>query len=408
MPSFQDMRKIYSKSGTIGQQRKEMSDRGVQVTFDNDIGTKLCYIYDYFHDDQPEYRKGYNPSLSKTKTPVKLRFIIKGYKSEAKDEPEYHIMFEPDVWNSQSCVPNYWDVYDNLDINFPVSLYVDIPDDRGIYHKWLIFYDETANQFPKFGVMRCNYLFQWTHHKNGEVVKRKMWGCQRIQKSYNAGIYTYDKTTKVENQMKFWLPWNDISSEIYYDKRLIVSMPMERPITWKITKVESTQPKGICLFTLYQDLFNPDTDYVNLETGEMYADYYKYTVKPMPESELDIIEKEQTNEDGEVLKISSSTSTIKVGGTGKVFAATVLSPTNDETTKYHKDFVWRISLDDGKIQTDITDTELITTYPEYTDKYPNKLKFKFNGDESYANKIIKLKCQSGNLTDELVLGITVL
>ena len=76
MPSFQDMKKLSKKSGTIGQQLKAMSDRSVQETFDSNIGTKQCYIYDYFHDDQPEKRKGYNPALSKTKTPVKLNFII--------------------------------------------------------------------------------------------------------------------------------------------------------------------------------------------------------------------------------------------------------------------------------------------------------------------------------------------
>ena len=190
-------------------------------------------------------------------------------------------------------------------------------------------------------------------------------------------------------------------------------MLKKKPWVYRITKVDDTATRGLIVFTMKQDKFEPGHDYICMDPdsedyGEMYADYYKYTVKPMHEDELKHIETEQTNVSGEVLKLSGSSSTIKIGGTGKVFTAKVLSPTNDETTKYHKEFVWTISLDDGKTQTEITNTDLITIYPEHSEKYPNKIKFKFNGDESYANQIIKLKCQTDNLIDELILGITVL
>ena len=93
MPSFEDMQKLYMNVGSYGQQLKVMSDDVMQQTFDTDIGTKQCYIYDYYHDDQAnEGLYGYNPALSKTKIPVKLKFIVKAYKSAAKDDPEYHIM----------------------------------------------------------------------------------------------------------------------------------------------------------------------------------------------------------------------------------------------------------------------------------------------------------------------------
>lgn len=163
MPSFEDMQKLYQNIGTHGQQLKVMADEIMQQTFDTDIGTRQCYIYDYYHDDQfDEGLSGYNPALSKTKIPVKLKFIVKTYKSMAKDDPEYHIQFEPDVYNSMSCKSD-WFVrdYERLGIDFPISLFVDIPDDRGVYQKWLITYREDANQFPKFGVIKCNYLFTW-------------------------------------------------------------------------------------------------------------------------------------------------------------------------------------------------------------------------------------------------------
>lgn len=187
MLSFDDMQKRYSSIGTIGQQLKIMSDEVMQETFDNDIQTKQCYIYDYHHDDQSEKRNSYDPSLSRTKIPVKLKFIVKSYKTIAKDEPDYHIMFEPDTWNSMSCKPNWFEKdYERLGIEFPIGMYVDIPDDRGVYHKWLIVYNEVANQFPKFGVLKCNYLFQWIENDGVYRHKRKVWGVDRTQNSYTS------------------------------------------------------------------------------------------------------------------------------------------------------------------------------------------------------------------------------
>ena len=82
MPSFEDMQNRYQNIGSHGQQLKVMSDMVMQHTFDNDIATRLCYIYDYYHDDQfDEGLGGYDPSLSREKIPVKLKFIIKEYKS---------------------------------------------------------------------------------------------------------------------------------------------------------------------------------------------------------------------------------------------------------------------------------------------------------------------------------------
>ena len=125
MLSFDDMKKIYSNVDSIGQQLKKMSDEAMQETFDNDIQTRQCYLYDYYHDDQSDIEYGYNPALSKTKIPVKLKFIVKTYKSMAKEDPEYHILFEPDVWNSMSCKPD-WFVknYERFGVEFPVGLII--------------------------------------------------------------------------------------------------------------------------------------------------------------------------------------------------------------------------------------------------------------------------------------------
>lgn len=197
MLSFDNMKKINSSTGmTHGQILKEQSDKVMQLTFDRDIQTRQCYIYDYYHDDQAEFEYGYDPSLSKTKIPVKLKFIVKTYKSMAKDDPEYHIMFEPDVWNTQSCKPDWFvKQYQKIGVKFPVSLYVDIPDDRGVYYRWIIMYTEVANQNVKHGVLRCNYRFKWIEDDGVNRYKRQIWGIEATQNSYTSlnMSYAYSK-----------------------------------------------------------------------------------------------------------------------------------------------------------------------------------------------------------------------
>ena len=63
---------------------------------------------------------------------------------------------------------------------------MDIPDDRGVYHRWLCQYLEVANQFPKFGVLQCNYLFKWITDDGIYRHKRKIWGIEVTQNSYTS------------------------------------------------------------------------------------------------------------------------------------------------------------------------------------------------------------------------------
>ena len=301
MLSFDDYKKKYNNVSTIGQQLKIMSDESVQETFDNNIVTKQCYIYDYYHDDQQDMEYGYNPILSKTKIPVKLKFIVKTYKSMAKDDPEYHIMFEPNVWNSMSCKPD-WFVknYQRFGVEFPVGLFVDIPDDRGIYHRWLVMYSEIANQFPKFGVLKCNYKFQWVENDGVYRHKRQMWGVNSSQSSYTSGVWRDYKTQTFDNQDKFYLPWNMISTELRHDTRLCISMLQREPWTYIITKVDNTTPKGIITFTVKQDKFEPLHDYVQLnpnepDYGDMYSDLLESDVVPCINENFDCKELKYNN-----------------------------------------------------------------------------------------------------------------
>ena len=53
MPTFREMQQLYANIGTIGQQIKKQSDDAMEATWNNSIASRVCYIYDYYHDDSP-------------------------------------------------------------------------------------------------------------------------------------------------------------------------------------------------------------------------------------------------------------------------------------------------------------------------------------------------------------------
>lgn len=398
MPSFEDMQRLCQNVGTHGQQLKDMADMVMQQTWDNDIQSKRCYIYDYYHDDQfDEGLSGYNPALSKTKIPVNLKFIVKAYKSAAKDDPEYHITFEPDVWNSMICKPQWFvDGYERLGVEFPVGLLCDIPDDRGVYQKWLIFYKEEANQFVKCGVMKCNYLFMWIKDDGIHRYKRKMWGVDRSQSSYTSGRWLGDKLATLDNQDKFWLPWNSISAEIKHDQRLFISMIQDEPYAYMISKINNTSPKGVIECTVVQVPFNKDSDFVDNDPnsptyGEMYADYYSSTVVPEEiQPEIETIT--------DILSIEAKTYSVRINGGSKVVYAKILdNDGNNVTNNYDSSLLeWSFSFKDNEFAED----NLIVVDEAYSLKDGNqyKCKFKFKGDEAYLNERITVTLKINELS----------
>ena len=106
MPSLQTARRVANAKNngakTIGQIYKEQSDWAMEQTFENDIATKTCYIYDYFHDDFFTDEHGITRSLAEgmtyentNKTKIDAKFIVKSYQSMDKDQVEYYLMFRP-------------------------------------------------------------------------------------------------------------------------------------------------------------------------------------------------------------------------------------------------------------------------------------------------------------------------
>ena len=393
MPSLSTARRVANaknnRAKTIGQIYKEQSDWAMNQTWWNDPQSKVAYIYDYFHDDQPEI-KDHMTYENTTKTRIDIKFIVKSYQSMDKDQVDYYIQFRPDEkfdFTEEDELYYYEkDFHKRYGADYPIGMMIDIPDDRGIYHKWLICRDEPANQFPKFLILPLNYRLYWIEQNGDKRYKRNMWCAIRMQSSYTSGSYVDKIFSRPDNQTKLWFSMNSITEKFWYsdddDKnmRLIVSAPLEQPVTWRITKCENAQPLGIQKLTLYQDRFNEHTDYVNLETGEMYANYFDSEIAPSdPDTPT-------PTPSSIIARISASTSTIKVGGSYKNLTVNLFNDSNEDITTEYADatFTWTCSIDDE----DWTDKVTWRDGTEY-----NQKKVKFPNDTSTIGKILSVKCE---------------
>lgn len=393
MPSLQTARRVANAKNngakTIGQIYKEQSDWAMEQTWWNDPQSKVAYIYDYFHDDQPEI-KDHMTYENTTKTRIDIKFIVKSYQSMDKDQVDYYIQFRPDEkfdFTEKDELYYYEkDFHKKYGADYPIGMMIDIPDDRGIYHKWLICRDEPANQFPKFLILPLNYRLYWIEQDGDKRYKRNMWCAIRMQSSYTSGSYVDKVFSRPDNQTKLWFSMNSITEKFWYsddnDKnmRLIVSAPIKEPVTWRITKCENAQPLGIQKLTLYQDRFNEHTDYVNLETGEMYANYFDSEIAPTdPDTPT-------TPPSSITARIAASTSTIKVGGSYKNLTVNLFNDSNEDITTEYADatFTWTCSIDNE----DWTDKVTWRAGTEY-----NQKKVKFPNNTSVIGKILSVKCE---------------
>lgn len=397
MPSLQTARRVANAKNngakTIGQIYKEESDWAMEQTWDNDIQSKICYIYDFYHDDQPRLAEGMTYENT-TKTRIDAKFIVKSYQSMDKDQVDYYIQFKPTQKTHFSegdelyyFETDYRKKYHND--NF-IGLFIDIPNDENIYEKWMILRTEPANQFPKYLILKCNYELMWIENNGTEKIKRRMWSVLKMQSSYNSGLWTDLRFTSQENQDKVWLPLNPITEKIWYtnesskNMRVLVSSFTDNAIAWQISKVENAQPLGVQKLTLYQDFFDQHRDYIEKdENGNiigMWASYFDSEIIPTDPSIP------TTPPSSITARISASTSTIKVGGSYKNLTVNLFNDSNEDITTEYADatFTWTCSIDDE----DWTDKVTWRAGTEY-----NQKKVKFPNDTSTIGKILSVKCE---------------
>lgn len=393
--SIYDMhrKRMRLQGNNIGQIHKNQSDEIMEQTWDNDIQSKICYIYDFYHDDQPRLAEGMTYENT-TKTRIDAKFIVKSYQSMDKDQVDYYIQFKPTQKTHFSegdelyyFETDYRKKYHND--NF-IGLFIDIPNDENIYEKWMILRTEPANQFPKYLILKCNYELMWIENNGTEKIKRRMWSVLKIQSSYNSGLWTDLRFTSQENQDKVWLPLNPITEKIWYtnesskNMRVLVSSFTDNAIAWQISKVENAQPLGIQKLTLYQDFFDQHRDYIEKDSDGniigMWASYFDSEITPTDPSTP------TTPPSSITARISASTSTIKVGGSYKNLTVNLFNDSNEDITTEYADatFTWTCAIDNE----DWTDKVTWRADTEY-----NQKKVKFPNDTSTIGKILSVKCE---------------
>lgn len=402
MPSLSKLKKLYDKRDnqamTLGEIRRGKSNLIIESTWEGDPQSRKAYIYDYFHDSEADLTYKLNPQEDSKKTPIPIKFIVHSYNSDGKDQVSYHIQFKP----SYICSVDYYEKsYEKrYGAQFPIGLYIDIPDGKGLYRRWLIVEDGSRYNlsFDKYCVYPTNYLLRWIDDSNGSRIYRHMWAVERMRNSYNAGVYTDRVFTRVENQTVIWLPMNSISEKLTYDKRLIVSAPIDCPLTWSISKVENTLPYGINRLVLYQDSFDRNRDYVNLATGEMYADYYSSYVSPTLPS---------TSPHNDVYgNIIVSTQNIRIGGGHKTIQVQWKNPDgskNNSIKSWINDWIFLIENMDVSNLIDI-----VPVYDSDNNPLPNVIRIRFLGDYNYLTKVLTIKVHKPDGDGTASIGLEIL
>lgn len=401
MPSLQTARRVANAKNngakTIGQIYKEQSDWAMEQTWDNDEQSKLCYIYDWKHDDSPNMNIGMTYENT-TKTPIDAKILVSKYGSIDKDSPTLQCQFKPsqkeyfteedDLFYMEEYRKKY-----QLDDIF-VGMYLDVPDKKGVYHRHLICMKDVEQNFQKYFLLPCDYLLQWVQTKADKRYRRSMWCVLKSQSSYNSGIWVDNVTASQQNQELLFIPTNEVSDTIYYvsesdenNQRLIVDVPnysIENwtPNTWVVSKVERVNVRGRTKLTLYQKPFNSNTDYIEKDengiiTG-LWANYFDGTAPTDPSIPT-------TPPSSITARISASTSTIKVGGSYKNLTVNLFNDSNEDITTEYTDatFTWTCSVDDE----DWTDKVTWRAGTEY-----NQKKVKFPNDDSVLGKILIVKC----------------
>lgn len=406
MPSLDTARRVnqtkWNDARTVGQTIKEQSDFAMEETWFHDPQSKVCYIYDYYHDDQPTLNKGMTYANT-TKTIIDAKFIITKYSSISSDQVEYHLMFRPSQprqFFEDDELYYYETEYSNrYKSEFAIGMYVDIPDDTGLYRKWLVVAKEIGNQFIKFSILPCDYKLCWIELNENKRVKRQMWGCLRDQKSYTSGIWSGDRLVSLDNVNQIWLPMNLITEKIHYitedseeNQRLIISSLSPNPSVWIVSKIQDINPFGVLKLTYKQTVFDEHTDYIDWETGDMYADYYVNNIAPIDEDVKNNI----------TSVITALNNYIKVGGSYKLLTVKFTDDYGNDVTDEYSELItlenWKCSVDD----VDMTENELVTWLPQTEF---NKMKIKFGKDLSFLSKVLKIQCVVDDIIGEIELEL---
>lgn len=381
------------RSGSFaGESKKSQSDIITESSWYEDLATKTCYLYDFYHDNEPLKLEDLHPD-ERYQIPIDIKYIVNSYQTLEKDQVSYHIMLKPSEEGHDEIVPYYKEYFkDRYGATFPVGLYIAVPDAKGKYNRWLVVDRANVNdpQYPTYEILRCDYLFQYIYeHKKYQIT-----GVLRSQNSYNSGIWEAYITTAVEDQQKFAVPLTRETEHLWYNLRMVIDNDVENELElrcWEITKINRIAPNGIARITLAQTMYNPLTDYVERDKdGKIlgkWCDYY---------SNGEIIPTNPAEPDTDIYCELSTTGkpVIKLNDCYKTFSVQFYR--QGEEINY-KQGAWSFAVKQRESGTVIklNDPSILLDVLYYGDPQPqakklkeNQIKIKYIGDTEYLNWIL--------------------
>lgn len=382
MPSLYTYKHMHHAPNMNGLHRKLNSDMLENASWWEDIDSRVVYLYDFYHDNEPLKLRDIHPENNELAVAIDAKYIQNAHQTMSKDQVPFHLQLRP----GQTCNVNYYDEVfgERYHAIFPVGLYCAIPDNNGQFNKWLVVAkaDYYSPQFSTFEVLPCDYVLQWM--MNGK--KMEMAGVLQSQNSYNAGVWLNNIIQSPEDQQKILLPLNRDSEKLYYDQRLIIdNCVLTEPRTWSISKVNRISSNGLVLITTAQTTFNRHTDFIEKDNNGnvigLWADFFTEDI-PQPEPSND--------EDIPTITFSGLKPEVKVNGSYKKL--TVSDDGNGS---------WDFKIAD----TDVSHLINILTSSESTDVNDNQIKIKFMGGSEYIGSILLIEYTNSIGTATLRLGI---
>mgnify|MGYP007069861327 CR=1 FL=1 len=206
-------------------------------------------------------------------------------------------------------------------------------------------------------------------------------------------------TLGLDNVNQIWLPINDITERIHYlsedneeNQRLIISTLKPNPSVWFVSKIQDLNPRGILKITYKQTVYDNHTDYIDWDTGDMYADYYVNDITPQDDIESTDI----------TAQITAINNHLKLGGSYKLLTVKFFDEDNTDVTS---DYIGTLSQENWKCFIDdeeYTENELITWL---TQSENNQIKIKIGKDLSLLSKILKIQCIVNDIVGEIELEL---
>lgn len=228
------------KGKTVPQYKRDQSEMVVRETWYNDPEVVSMKLY--------KHKEGTCGREYELIGEEDARFIHKELQQYGSQAVAYYVQFLPHV-------------------HYPIGSYIQIPDEDGKMQWWLIVDKSKDLQFAYYDILPCNYTVKWV--KNNRVYQCLC--VVRSVNSYSSGVKTKASLMELtDNRCKMVMPSDEVSKNLFYDVRIVVSSDRDVPFVWKTTKIEEITPVGISTFTIQQDKYNELTD--KAEDGTVVAD----------------------------------------------------------------------------------------------------------------------------------------